>query len=195
MTPDSIVNKVDWRKHASNMAEAITPNHIRLLELAWDEQRKKFPIIGDFTLKNPNVQRTVKDLAHRIVGISEYTRTEVRSMLEQAFTATEKIPSTDEIARRFRTLAELDVPDDASPKEKTRAVRRAQTIARTETQKAFNEGAFLSYEAADIERVECLDTDNDEECAARNGKVFTIAEARDIDPHPNCVLAWIPVVD
>lgn len=194
-TPDSIIKKVNWANHAKRLASAITPHHVTLLELSWREQQKKFPVIGDFSLKNPNVAKVVKTLATRIVGISEYTRTEVRSMLEQAFTTTETIPGTDEIARRFRTLAELDVPEDATPKEKRRAGRRAQTIARTESQRAFNHGALTAYAEAGIEKVEILDSDNDEECAARNGKIVSLEEALEIEPHPNCVMALVAVVD
>ena len=194
-TPEQVAKKVDWKGHAKRLADAALPHEITLLEIAWEEGRKKFPAIGSFTLKNPNVQKVIPTLAKRITGISEYSRTEVVSMLEQAFTATETIPSTDELARRFRTISELEVPEDGTPKEKRRARRRAQTIARTETQYAFNRGAILSYSEAGIEKVEILDSDNDPECEARNGKIVTLEEALEIEPHPNCVMALTPVVD
>lgn len=196
MTPESIAGSVDWKGHAKRLSNAVLPHEITLLEIAWNEGRKKFPAIGSFTLKNPNVAKVIPTLAKRITGISEYSRTEVLSMLEQAFTATETIPGTDELARRFRTISELEAPEGATRQERSRAVRRAQTIARTETQHAMNRGAIISYTEAGIEKVEILDSDNDEECAARNGKIVTLEEALEIleDVHPNCVIALSPRV-
>jgi hypothetical protein len=180
---DDIVSRANHKKHASNMADAILPHDIELLRISWGEAQKQFPAIGSFNLKNPRVKDTISQLATRITGMADTTKSDIRGILETALTGEGKIPSTDEIAKLIRESGA------------TNSVSRSKTIARTESQKAFNEGAFLSYEAADIEKVECLDSDNDEECAARNGKIFTLAEARDVDPHPNCVIAWAAVVE
>lgn len=194
-TPEAIAKRVNWKRHASNLSGAIVPKQLVLLEIAWEAQRKKFPIIGAFDLKNPNVQKLIPGLAKRVVGISEYSRTEIVSMLDQALAGAGKIPGTDEIARRFRLIAELSEPEGATRQELRRAVRRAQTIARTETTTAFNHGAVASYAEAGVEKVELLDSDNDPECAERNGKIVSLEEALEIEPHPNCVLAFAPVVD
>lgn len=191
---EDIAGKVDWAAHKKRLVSLIVPKHIALLELSWNAERERLPVLGAFDLKDENVQKTIKTLGKRIVGISETTRQEVTTMLEQAIAGAGKIPGTDEIARRFREISEL-APKDDTPEEKRRAARRARTISRTESQCAFSNGAFLSYEAAGVDKVECLDSDNDPECEARNGKIFTIDEARDIEPHPNCVLTWIPVID
>lgn len=193
-TPESISNSIDWKGHAKRLSNAVLPHEITLLELSWAETQKKFPAIGSFTLKNPNVQKVIPTLAKRITGISDYSRTEVLSMLEQAFTATETIPGTDELARRFRTISELEVPEGATRQERSRAVRRAQTISRTETQYAMNHGAIASYATAKVEKVEILDSDNDPECSERNGKIVSLEEALAIEPHPNCVIAFSPIV-
>lgn len=182
MTPDSITNAVNWKQHASNLVDAIAPNHIRLLELSWGEAQKKFPVIGAFDLKNPAVQSTIKDLGKRITSIAETTRTDIRGILETALTGEGKIPSTDEIAKLIRASGA------------TNSVSRSNTIARTETTTAFNHGAVISYHAAGVEKVEILDSDNDPECEARNGKIVTLEEALAIEPHPNCVLSFSPVV-
>lgn len=180
---EDIVNRVNWKEHALALADAITPHHIRLLELAWKEQQKKFPLIGDFNLKNPRVADTIKTLGKRIVGIAETTRNDIRGILETALTGEGQIPSTDAIAKLIRESG-ANV-----------SVSRAQTIARTETTTAFNHGAIASYAEAGVEKVELLDSDNDPECAERNGKIVSLEDALEIEPHPNCVLAFAPVVD
>lgn len=194
-TPDDILSRVNVRDHAKRLTDALVPRYIDLLELAWNENAERLGVQGAFDLKNENVQKTVKDLGKRITGISETTRDEIRTALDQIF-AGDKVPGTDEIARRLREIGELDPGPNATPREKRRAARRAQTISRTETQVAFNQGALTTYEEAGV-RVEILDSDNDEECAARNGKIVSVDEARDIvdSAHPNCQIAVVPVVE
>lgn len=195
-TPEQVASRVDWKGHAKRLADAVLPHEITLLELSWGETQKKFPAIGSFTLKNPEVQKVIPTLAKRITGISEYSRTEVTSMLEQAFTATETIPGTDELARRFRTISELEAPEGATRQERSRAVRRAQLIANTETGMAMNQGAILSYREAKIEKVEVLDGDGDDICAEANGQIWTLEQAEE-NPlgHPGCTRSFAPVVD
>lgn len=71
---------------------------------------------------------------------------------------------------------------------------RAERIARTELMFAYNAAALDSYGALGAERVQAIDGDDDEECAARNGQVFTLAEAEAIEDHPNGTLDWAPVL-
>ncbi len=42
--------------------------------------------------------------------------------------------------------------------------------------------------------VEAIDGDGDEECAARDGQEFSIADADGIEDHPNGTLDWVPVL-
>lgn len=73
-----------------------------------------------------------------------------------------------------------------------------ERIARTETQRAANEGRLSTYEQNSITKVEFLVTDDDktcDECLSFDGKIMTIDEARAIIPvHPNCRCTWMPVV-
>jgi hypothetical protein len=46
-----------------------------------------------------------------------------------------------------------------------------------------------------VTKVRALDSDNDPECEERNGTVYTLEEAADVEAHPNCVLAWEPIVE
>ena len=71
---------------------------------------------------------------------------------------------------------------------------RAERIATTELAAAYNTTALHEYGDVGIEQVEAIDGDNDPVCAARNGKVFSLAEAADILDHPNGTLDWVPIV-
>lgn len=79
---------------------------------------------------------------------------------------------------------------------------RARTIARTETIRTNAEAQLNTFERFGIRDVE-LDaewiTAGDDrvcpECEPREGKVFSIDEARGMIPlHPNCRCGWIPVI-
>lgn len=181
-TPSDILSRFNERAHAKRMADALVPRYLDLLELAWNEQADRFPVLGAWDVKNPAVQRTVKNLAKRVTGMAATTKDDIRGVLERVFDA-ETTPGTDVIARALREAGT------------TSSKSRSEMIARTETATAYNHGAIVSYQEAGVERVEILDSDNDEECAARNGKVVTLDEALAIEPHPNCVMAFAPVVD
>ena len=80
---------------------------------------------------------------------------------------------------------------------------RARTLARTEVINAHAEATLNAYEEAGVEGVDALaefstagDDDVCEECAALEGNVRPLADARGLIPvHPNCRCAWLPVVD
>lgn len=71
---------------------------------------------------------------------------------------------------------------------------RAEMIARTELMDAYNAAALGSYADAGITEVQAVDGDGDEECAARDGQVFSVDEADGIEDHPNGTLDWVPVI-
>lgn len=71
---------------------------------------------------------------------------------------------------------------------------RAETIARTETAKVLNQASIESYREYEVEYVQADDGDGDEECAARDGQVYTLDEAEGIEDHPNGTLSWTPVM-
>jgi phage portal protein BeeE len=72
---------------------------------------------------------------------------------------------------------------------------RAEMIARTETVLSYNRATLDGYKEFRVVQVEAIDGDGDEECAARNGNVYAVDEALEIEDHPNGTLDWIPVVD
>lgn len=177
-TTEGVLGSVDWKGHRKALADAVTPQYLDLLELGWDQE-----LAGDFALTNPHVKDAVKLLGKRIVGISETTREDMKGVLERTLGA-DKIPSTAEIARQLR---EYGV---------TSSVSRSQMIARTESAVGLNHGAIASYREAGVERVQVLDGDGDEECAAADGQTWTLDEAMDNPTaHPNCTRAFSPIVD
>lgn len=70
---------------------------------------------------------------------------------------------------------------------------RAETIARTETALSYNRAALGGYKEFRVARVLAYDGDGDPECAARNGREFSIDDAFSIADHPNGTLDWAPV--
>lgn len=73
---------------------------------------------------------------------------------------------------------------------------RSQLIARTETLHAQRISSIASYrESPAVEMVVAFDGEEDNECADRNGEIFTFEEAEmEADgTHPNCVLCFAPV--
>ncbi len=71
---------------------------------------------------------------------------------------------------------------------------RAERIATTELQFAYNTAATSTYKDMGVNQVQAIDGDEDEECAARDGQIFDVDEAASIEDHPNGTLDWVPVV-
>lgn len=78
---------------------------------------------------------------------------------------------------------------------------RSEMIARTEGREAFNSGGLQSYADASVDQVEAIDGDYDEECRIRNGERFDfdpangsiLADASELEEHPNGGLTWAPM--
>ena len=124
----------------------------------------------------------LRDAGRNIVGISDTTRQAVRDALVAGAREAEGV---DGIAKRIRALPEFDR-------------KRARVVARTELGNSQIEASFTSYkQSGAVAGVRVLDGDYDEECAHRNGQVFSLAAAHG-EPrllHPNCTAAWLPVTD
>jgi hypothetical protein len=68
---------------------------------------------------------------------------------------------------------------------------RADRIARTETANAYNMGTLLLGQQSNIQRVLVSDGDQDDECAAADGQVWTLEYAMShLTAHPNCERAF-----
>lgn len=74
---------------------------------------------------------------------------------------------------------------------------RAEMIARTETLEAQRVSSIQMYkDSPEIKKVVAFDGDGDEICITRNGEEFSFEEAETEadETHPNCVLAFAPMV-
>lgn len=118
---------------------------------------------------------------------------------------------TDEMDKQISRILAQGLGEGRGPAEIARqiaervdkiGITRARVLARTEVTSAHAEASLNSYTEAGLEGVEVeaeFTTAGDnavcEECAALEGKVYTIAESRGVIPvHPNCRCAWNPVV-
>lgn len=83
--------------------------------------------------------------------------------------------------------------------------RQARTVMRTVTRDLYNGASLDAYEAVGITHAIAhdgfggLSGKTDPDCVARNGKRYTLAEAREQEhspvTHPNCTLHWTPDAD
>lgn len=135
-----------------------------------------------FALDDTVTRRFLADAGQNIVGINQTTRDAVRAALIAGQAEGE---SLSQLAKRLRALPEFG-----------RA--RAQMIARTELAQASNRGALESYESSGVVvGITVVDGDYDAECAAMNGRRFTLRDARGVAPlqHPACKRALIPLTE
>lgn len=142
------------------------------------------------TLRNELAQKLL-DMGGKRVGlldIDEDTRSALFRVLEEGRgqglnpRATAKLIEEHVPAGRFK---------NAGPQ------YRAELIARTETLSAQRMSSLGMYQDSPvIKQAEAFDGDGDAVCIARNGSVYSLgdAEIEAESTHPNCVLAFAPVV-
>lgn len=76
---------------------------------------------------------------------------------------------------------------------------KAERIARSEARDAYNAGTLLAARKAGLTKARASDASGgtnlhtDKECIDRNGRVYDISEALDIQDHPNGTLTWDPL--
>lgn len=168
-------------RDGSQIAALMRKHNIRLLTLGWDDAGGVLGIDAPFNLAMETAQQALDDRGKLIRNVAETTRDDVRRLTGQA---AELGWSQSELAAEIRKLGEIA------------SASRAMLIAVTETASMYNIGSLISYaESGQVSGVEVLDGTNDEICAAANGQVWTLEEARD-NPigHPRCVRAFVPVL-
>lgn len=143
-----------------------------------------------------HVKRILADLTEyggsRITGINEGTRDAVRAQLAEGVRRGYSINQLiDGVASEAFAGVSNAVLDNG-----TLAFDpyRAEVISRTETALSFNRAAISGYGEFGIREVQAIDGDGDEQCAARDGHTFTVADAYGIEDHPNGTLDWIPII-
>jgi len=159
------------------LSEALLPTIRDLSQAVTTAVGKTLPGKAD-TFAETVADLVERSVGQRITGINATTRDAVAAIIAQGF---EDGLSPAEVAG----IIEQSAPFDAA---------RAELIARTETAQAYNESALRSYTEFGVEQVQAIDGDDDEECAARNGQVYSLEEALGITDHPNGTLDWVPIV-
>lgn len=142
-------------------------------------------------VSNPLILRLMGELGIRIVGIAEQTRLDVSRVVTEALVEGVTIP---ELGQRLTGLFE----------ETYRG--RAETVARTESQVAYNRASALAYrQSGVVDEVELHDNGQHTEgygasdgltCAERNGLVvqLVMVDGHVHAEHPNGSLAVLPIV-
>jgi phage portal protein BeeE len=173
-------NAARWDKR---LRDAIAPYYARTGEAVYSGVGATMPRKAD-PLAEGIVSTLLTRAGKRITGINETTRDEVLRVIREALA--EGFEQGDPARILGEKVAAAAAFDEY----------RAERIARTEAMWSYNTAALESYRAHDVEYVEALDGDGDEACAARNGNIFTLAEAaiETEAEHPNGTLDWSPVV-
>lgn len=170
----------------TGLGEAVRGVHLAASEAAYGTANA-LGIGVSFDLANPLLEEFVGQLADRVTGINDTTK---GALDEQINEGLRRGYSTDQIARGVPGEGYKGITgvfEDAKG-------YRATMIARTESMAAYQGAAIIAYGAAGIDRVELLDGTDDPVCAARNGKIVTLTEAKTIHDHPNGSLCIIPIV-
>jgi hypothetical protein len=160
--------------HAAAVAGQVTERVGPILE-----PRKAAPVWADDVRDD-----VIGKVGKRVTGINETTRDRVIGIIQnEVASGIDQGLSPAQLGDRLEAaLADAKTFDEY----------RSELIARTETMNAYNDAALGSYTQYGIERVQALDGDDDEECAARNGKDYPVDEAYSIQDHPNGTLDWVP---
>lgn len=124
------------------------------------------------------MERVLQQGALRVTGINKTTRD---AIAEAVAAALEDADTIEDVIRAVEALSIFDAD-------------RAEVIARTESMFAYNSASLGSFAELGVDQVQAIDGDGDPECAARDGQVFSLAEADAIEDHPNGTLDWIPVL-
>jgi HK97 family phage portal protein len=142
-----------------------------------------------WTVNNPRIAQFVNRLAERVVGINATTQADISRVVTDSLLEGVSMP---ELAGRLEGLYEETYNG------------RSMTIARTESQVAYNQASTLAYaESGVVEQAELLDNpDHDDDygaadglsCAERNGLIVDLADVdlHVMSEHPNGTLAVAP---
>lgn len=175
MDLDSILDNGD------ELAKLMRPLYVLLFEEAASDAETQLGIDASFTLDNPYVQDELKNLAKLIRRVAETTKDEIRALVGRQ---ADEGWSVDQLAAAILERGEIA------------SKTRAATIARTESGTGYNLGSVTAYRVAGLTHVDVLDGDEDEPCKSANGARWTLDEAQ-ANPlgHPNCIRAFLPVVE
>jgi SPP1 gp7 family putative phage head morphogenesis protein len=170
------------KPHIAGIANVVTARTAEILVTGKAKRKAPKEVVAavEGTELDPfiaTVERTVlASTASRIGGINDTTRLAVQGIIRDGIG---QGLTSQEIAALVEQLPAFDAA-------------RAELVARTESMFAYNTSALTSYGEFGVEEVQAIDGDQDEVCADRDGKVFSVDDAADIEDHPNGTLDWAP---
>jgi HK97 family phage portal protein len=185
-----VVAEIDWDEEEQKLREVLGRFYDLNGKTAFAATADLLGVSISWDLSNPNIQRVLHGLGRRIVAISEETRVRITTIIGDALKEGTSIPDlTKRLTTAFEDMSNV----------------RAEVIARTETQVAYNRSSALSYqETGEVDEVELHDnsehtTDPGSDgltCAERDGMIVATGQAgRHIDAeHPNGTLAISPIL-
>ena len=195
--PDKLgdaIEQIDASKWAKNELEPIYKRQNRRV---LDHTTESVGTIMNIAINVPD--RVARELINTggtrlgLLDVASDTRKAIFRALEEGRKLGE---GADTLARRIRN----EVPKGRFLN--AGSTYRARMIARTETKWSQNESSLVAYELSpDITEVVAFDAQlgpdrSDPECIARNGRTFTIKQARSEmgREHPNGTLSFAPIV-
>jgi HK97 family phage portal protein len=185
------VEYIDWDAEERLLKQQVSQIHTLAGQSAFEIASEITGVDVAWTLANPNINRVLSQLSRRVVDINASTRDDVQRVIADSL---QSGSSLSDIADNLRGLFEETYTS------------RSETIARTESQVAYNSASTLGYrESGVVAMVELVDNPEHTEdynasdgltCAERDGLLVELdAVASHIEAeHPNGSLTVIPVL-
>lgn len=185
------IEDVDWDDELKRLTDILQKFYNANGEAAFAATADTLGVEISWDLANPKVQRVLTGLGENIKGIADESRTQIQSLIGDALDEGASIADiTEQLQGKF---------DDWGKS-------RAETVARTETQLAYNRASALSYsETGEVDEVELHDNSAHVDaygasdgltCAERDGLVVKLSDVgKHIDAeHPNGSLSFSPIL-
>ena len=166
-----------WQRTVARMNEIYSNVFSRSARL----QLSNHKLDTNFSTEEPDINEYIQQqLTRTIASISGTIKNDIAMKLSQV---TEQMPDAapDQIAARLRQEVS-DYPD-----------WQATRAARTEIRDLFNGATLLAGQQAGVTQAQAVDArfgKTDDDCEERDGEIFSIPEALNVDEHPNGTLAW-----
>lgn len=198
IAPDEITIAMLFPDGARNeLARVMSGSYARIIRATW-ETIAASGVAGvlEFDDRLPIVSQIVALATSSAEGIDQVSRTAVSRAIEIAI---ERGYSIQQVARGVPAEG---FPGINSLVEETYQ-NRARTIARTEVMRAQNAASIGYYREQGSRWMRAYDPDGDpadnyigedgRTCSERNGLIYTVDDAINIESHPNCRLTWTPI--
>ena len=179
-----VVESFDWAGWSAEMADLLDGP---LRDILNEQAERTAELYGEtFDPADPFVKRFFSEyVGDRIKQLDATTKEEVSDLIRTV---------VDENGAESATALGDLIRDRVREKFEGYADWRADRIARTETAQLYNVGTVLAARQMGFTHVEVSDGDEDEDCAAANGQIWTLAQAlANPTAHPNCERSFAPI--